>query len=78
MPELVNQTEMARILRCTAPTIKRMEDDGVISPAYRYNKTVRYDPGDVIKQLEEHRNKELERKRPPRSLSTLVEMARGK
>ena len=77
-PEYVNQAEMARILRCTAPTVKRMEDEGVISPAYRYNRTVRYNPGEVIKQLEEYRDKELARKRPPPSLGKLIEMSTGK
>jgi hypothetical protein len=78
MSDLVNQREMAEILRTTATTVKRMEGEGVITPAYRYRMTVRYDPADVIKQLEDHRDKELTRKRKPRPLSTLVEAARGK
>jgi len=78
MSELVNQGEMAEILRTTATTVKRMEGEGIITPAYRYKRTVRYDPADVIRQLEKHRDNELARKRKPRPLSTLVEAARGK
>lgn len=73
----VNQQEMAKILCTTAPTVLAMEKEGVITPAFRYKRTVRYDPEKVIEQLKAHREKESADKRKPRTLSTLLKASRG-
>jgi excisionase family DNA binding protein len=49
-PRLVDRNELASILRCSVPTIERLQSRGAI-PVVRIGRIVRYDADQVVEAL---------------------------
>lgn len=49
-PRLVDRNELAGILRCSVPTIERLQSRGLI-PVVRIGRIVRYDADQVVEAL---------------------------
>jgi DNA-binding transcriptional MerR regulator len=54
-PRLLSAAALAKELGVSAPTVRNLEAKGVITPEFRVDSLVRYDPAKVLIQLKDAR-----------------------
>ncbi len=53
--ELLKETEVARLLNCHVQSLRNSRFSGKGLPFYKIGKSVRYDPADIERYLQDHR-----------------------